>query len=210
MSRIPEQDIVESVRRVLEDEDGDYRGVHEAPDPENGAPGNDVTANGIYPDDIYGPNGAQYYGHYGSNNRMDVQSVSVIRAMRGKPNKSVTIYRAVPHSKTPSERIAEIERQKAYVLKHGRIPPNVAGEWRNSSAFYDDISVEMDELRDMPDPEEQPSVINSGDWVTINRAYAKEHGESALRGNFCIVKKTVKAHEIFTDGNSIHEWGYWP
>lgn len=52
--------------------------------------------------------------------------------------------------------------------------------------------------------------INTGDWVTINRSYAKEHGESALNGEYKILSKTVKARDIFTNGDSIHEWGYDP
>ena len=52
--------------------------------------------------------------------------------------------------------------------------------------------------------------INPGDWVTINRQYAKAHGESNLRGNYRIISKKVWARDLFTDGNSIHEWGYNP
>lgn len=52
--------------------------------------------------------------------------------------------------------------------------------------------------------------INPGDWVTINRQYAKAHGESNLRGNYRIISKQVWARDLFTDGNSIHEWGYNP
>lgn len=56
--------------------------------------------------------------------------------------------------------------------------------------------------------------INPGDWVTINKAYAREHGERHVvddaTTDFEIVEKTVKASEITTDGNSIHEWGYAP
>lgn len=50
--------------------------------------------------------------------------------------------------------------------------------------------------------------IHRGDWVTINRQYAKNHGESALRGNYKLLTKTVRASDIFTNGDSIHEWGY--
>jgi hypothetical protein len=52
--------------------------------------------------------------------------------------------------------------------------------------------------------------INPGDWVTINRAYAVGHGKSALNGRYKILSKLVRADEIYTDGNSIHEFGYWP
>lgn len=50
--------------------------------------------------------------------------------------------------------------------------------------------------------------IARGDWVTTSRTYAELHDESALRGDYKIVEKTVKAHELYNDGNSIHEWGY--
>lgn len=49
--------------------------------------------------------------------------------------------------------------------------------------------------------------INSGDWVSINKDYAKEHGERILDGNYDIIEKKLKASQIFTDGNSMHEQG---
>ena len=52
--------------------------------------------------------------------------------------------------------------------------------------------------------------LNAGDWVTVNREYAKDHGESALGGDFDIIEKNVKAGDIFTNGDSIHEFGYDP
>lgn len=52
--------------------------------------------------------------------------------------------------------------------------------------------------------------INAGDWVTINKKYAQEHGESHIDGEFDIIEKKVKAKELTTDANSIHEWGYSP
>jgi hypothetical protein len=52
--------------------------------------------------------------------------------------------------------------------------------------------------------------INPGDWVTTVRKYAKDHGEANIGSDFKIIKKTVAARDIFTDGNSIAEWGYSP
>ena len=52
--------------------------------------------------------------------------------------------------------------------------------------------------------------INAGDWVTLTREYAKDHGESNLGGNYKIVKREVHARDIFTDANSIQEFGYDP
>lgn len=51
--------------------------------------------------------------------------------------------------------------------------------------------------------------INHGDWVTGSREYAKGHGEKVLgKGNYKIVSKTVPAKHVYTNGDSIHEWGY--
>ena len=59
-------------------------------------------------------------------------------------------------------------------------------------------------------PKNAKGSINAGDWVTIDRPYAKSHGESALRGDYKILSKRVRANEIFTNGDSIYEWGYDP
>ena len=59
-------------------------------------------------------------------------------------------------------------------------------------------------------PKDAPSKINKGDWVTIVRKYAKEHGESSLNNVFKIVSKLASPRDLFTDGNSIFEWGYDP
>ena len=52
--------------------------------------------------------------------------------------------------------------------------------------------------------------INPGDWVTPSREYAMHHGESNLQGQYRIVSKKVPAKHLWSDGNSIHEWGYDP
>jgi hypothetical protein len=50
--------------------------------------------------------------------------------------------------------------------------------------------------------------INDGDWVTTTKEYASDHmiGEK----NWHVLSKKVKAKDIATDGNSIHEFGYSP
>lgn len=50
--------------------------------------------------------------------------------------------------------------------------------------------------------------ITNGDWVTIVRDYAVEHGKANLDGNYQIVSKIVRARDVFTDANSILEQGY--
>jgi hypothetical protein len=59
-------------------------------------------------------------------------------------------------------------------------------------------------------PKTAPRKINAGDWVTIDRRYAVEHGRDNLRNEFHVVSKTVFARDLFTDGNSFEEWGYDP
>ena len=52
--------------------------------------------------------------------------------------------------------------------------------------------------------------INAGDWVSLSKDYAKTHGESALRGDYKILSEKVKAKDLWTNADSIHEFGYQP
>ena len=52
--------------------------------------------------------------------------------------------------------------------------------------------------------------INPGDWVTLSKDYAKTHGESVLDKNYKILSKNVKAKELWTNADSIQEFGYNP
>lgn len=51
-------------------------------------------------------------------------------------------------------------------------------------------------------------MIKNGDWVTTSKDYAKEHGVENLKGDYKIASMRAKAKHLYTDGNSIHEWGY--
>ena len=66
-----------STRVVAE---SNYRGAHTAPSANYGAPGHDLT--GVYPDDIYGPNGARYYGHGGLDKGLDVETIKILNTFR--------------------------------------------------------------------------------------------------------------------------------
>jgi hypothetical protein len=187
----------------------EYQGLHTPPDPESGAPLHDLTGGGnIYPDDIYGPNATRYYGT--GEDVLDRQTIGIIQSFHKRPNAPVKIYRAIPYNKTIYEQIADIEKQKAYILKYGKVPPGVETNL-NRSAYYDKIYDDMEKLKSLPPEKElEKTGINPGDWVTINREYAKQHGESALKGDYKIISKSVRAKDIFTNGDSIHEFGYWP
>lgn len=50
--------------------------------------------------------------------------------------------------------------------------------------------------------------IDEGNWVTISEKYAKAHGNSRLKGKYKIISKVVKAGDLYSECNSIHEWGY--
>lgn len=52
------------------------------------------------------------------------------------------------------------------------------------------------------------SEIRNGDWITLTRDYAMEHGKSNIDGPFRIISQLVNAKHVFTDANSIQEYGY--
>ena len=54
------------------------------------------------------------------------------------------------------------------------------------------------------------SSINAGDWVTLSKDYAKNHGESVLGKDYKILSQKVKAKDLWTNADSIQEFGYNP
>ena len=127
-----------------------YQGSHQAPVSSYGAPGHNV-ADGMFPEDIYGPNGNRYYGDGTAEGQ---RVINQFLAMRGKPDYEITVYRAVP---------------------------------------------------------KDAKTINPGDWVTTVKSYADHHGFRMYdEGEYKVISKKVKAKEIFTEGNSIFEFGYSP
>jgi hypothetical protein len=131
---------------------GDYRGVHKAPSKSYGAPLHDLTQ--IYPDDIYSDNAARYYGDNRGDGE-DQKTINLFKSLKGKPEKLVKIYRAVP---------------------------------KKENGKYS---------------------INEGDWVTVSKKYAIEHGQRHL-DKYDIVYKLVPAKTLYTDANSLYEFGYNP
>jgi GNAT superfamily N-acetyltransferase len=130
----------------------DYSGEHKAPQRDYGAPLDNLK--GVYPDDVYGPNAAQYYGH-SSGDATDKAAARIIQATKGKPNAPVKVFRAIPKSIQSNE-------------------------------------------------------INPGDWITTIKSYAVNHGEGPLGGDYKILEKTVTAGDLYTNGDSIFEFGYDP
>jgi hypothetical protein len=100
---------------------------------------------------------------------------------------------------------------------------------RNAAQLYGDGDIKRDAevfrviqgFRNKPDakvtiyravPKDLPkdAKINPGDWVTIDKRYAQDHGLRNFDGNFKVLKKDVTAKDIFTNGDSIYEFGYDP
>lgn len=125
----------------------DYKMDHTSPVIEDGNTLDDPTV--VYGDDIYDAMAWRYYGDGDVN--QDKQNAALIQQFKGKPEKEVTVYRAVPK--------------------------NI-------------------------------NTINKSDWVTLNRSYAVQHGESVLDGDYHIIETKAKAKELSTEG-SMNEWGYW-
>ena len=129
----------------------DYAGNHTAPIRDGYSAPLSNLAGDIYPDDIYSPQAAQYYGQ--GDRRLDEASARILRRYRNKPDAEVPIYRAAPL-----------------------------------------------------DAED----INAGDWITLNREYARQHGDAYLDTDYNILEGRAKAGDLFTDGNSMHEFGWSP
>lgn len=123
-----------------------YKMQHTAPTREDNPSGDDLTD--TFGSDIYTGNALQYFG---TGSSYDNKAIRIIQGMKGKPEKAVTIYRAVP---------------------------------------------------------KDVKSINSSDWVTTTKEYAQDHMEGEK--GWHILSKKVKAKDIATDGNSIHEFGYDP
>ena len=185
-------------KNITED---DYKGEHEAPTTED-SPMHDLID--TFGDDIYTHKAYDLFGRYSP---YAAQSIPIIQRVKNKPNAPVKIYRAVPAVLTNQEKINDYEKQKVYILKTGRLPQGV-DNWKNKSEYYDYISDEIEKLKSLPVEQETKTKINSGDWVTINPIYAKQHGLSHLNNKYKILTKTVLAKNLFTDGNDVNEWGY--
>jgi len=59
-------------------------------------------------------------------------------------------------------------------------------------------------------PKGVSGVINPGDWVTTSRKYAELHANYFEETGADILEKKVKAKEVYSEGNSIFEFGWNP
>jgi hypothetical protein len=199
-----------------DDEPSDYKMSHSAPVNDGFCkPMNDVSI--MFPD-MYTPNALKYYGGYDLD---DAQVINQIKSVYGKPNANVVIYRAVPDINksidTEIKKLAEIlnyKRKFSFFPMNNKIITDLEKEvWEETpSLTYDAMqNVVADRIQNTIDvllaKKTKPIKINNGDWVTTSKLYAKQHGDSYL-DDYKIITKTVKASQLYTDGNSIFEWGY--
>ncbi len=198
----------------------DYRAPHSAPDIEDNAPLYDLTQNGVYPDDVYSMDGPRLYAH---GEPYDAESFSIIHAAHNRPNYAVQIFRAVPDAnKELKKQIKTLTDIIGYRNKFPFFPINnpIIDQLRqkypvNDNRTYDEqqkliLEDIQSQIVALESQKKKPLTINPGDWVTICRRYAKEHGEANLQSGYSILSKTVKAKDLYTGGDSIHEWGYHP
>jgi len=203
---------------ILEQES--YQTGHTAPGKENTAPLYNLS--GAYQEDIYSSKAASYYGDR-SNDYSDDQALYIIRAARNNPKFNVTMYRAVPVPKQNIEnkkKINELKKILLYYDKFGSFPMkdkisrsilySLLDSGMNyeevGQKTYDIIKNNIEELKNSNLKE--IDTINNGDWVTLTKDYAVSHGVNVLNGMFKILSKKTTADKLYTDGNSIHEWGY--
>ena len=204
----------------VETTDNEYRDMHSAPEPEQGTSLDDLSD--IYGDDIYSMDGERLYG---SGEGYDQESLSIIRGAKGRPNTTVTIYRAVPDiNKETNKKIKELNTLLNYHLRYKFFPVNndivneIETKHINSNYSYDELQEKIiEDLNNQVDALSKtllPQIkIEIGDWVTLSKTYAKVHGLSRLiksYGAYRIIQKTVKAKDLYSEGNSLHEWGYNP
>jgi len=198
-------------------EDTNYHGEHKAPDKEGGKPIYDLTE--IYPD-IYTEKFDTVVRYYGTVNDGvdDRESLKIILSVKNKPNANVKIYRAIPNfNKEIVDKVKEINNIIYYHSKHRFFPMrnNLINSLRQKFNDIEDynekeqvILKHLESLSEEYKKQIKKIVINDGDWVTINKNYAKLHGESALNNKYTLISMTAKANNLYTDGNSIHEFGY--
>ena len=215
-----ETNVVAALRRIVASKYEDYAGEHQAPT-NNGkdSPLYDVTLNETYHDDIYSTDGARLYS---AGESYDGATISIIKSMRNRPKAKLKIYRAIPDDhKDDKNELGYLNSIMSYYYKFRffKMGEKLLDELdeKYSDLGYDEkqeaIVKHIDDQRDaLVDKIKAAgrSVINQGDWVGITKQYAVDHGKSNLGGKFKIITKTVPAKHLWTDGNSIHEWGYDP
>ena len=213
-----ENKIIKSFSRFILErhEYPEYVGIHTSPSTDDSPLYDLVNA---YGDDIYSSNALRYFGSgYPSFVSVDADSIRIMQRVHNKPDAIVTIYRSVPDpNKDIDRQIRKLRKIIDFKNKYRFYPikDSIIDELRDKydDLEWDDMMVKIEEelysmINDLNKQKQKPLKINNGDWITLTKQYAKEHGDSHL-GNYKIVSKNVKAKTVFSDGNSVQEFGYW-
>jgi hypothetical protein len=190
----------------------DYTGSHSAPSKFENDQMCDVS--NMLPD-IYTDNAYKYYG---GQDLDDNSVINQIKRVRNKPNSSIMIYRSVPYLnkdidmniKKLNDILTYFHRWK-FLPKENKIVKSLLEKYKDLKwhEWDDAILKDINDQKDLLLQQKEKSIkINNGDWVTTSKMYAKLHGESNLNNNYKILTKTVKASQLYTNGDSIFEWGY--
>jgi hypothetical protein len=112
----------------------------------------------------------------------------------------------------PAHQLERVYPEDIYSSQGARYYGDGADEIRDASLVR-----RLQAVRNKPDegmwahravPKDAPNNLQHGDWVTPDKQYAIDHGESVLNGDYKIVSRRVPAKTLFTDANSIYEFGY--
>lgn len=105
----------------------DYRGEHQAPGRDYGAPMHDLSIGGIMPADLY-----ENLHHYRfAHEATEDEAMGLIRHHRGHPDRLVSVFRAVPRGTprgttiNPGDWVTPV---KGYATAHGR--SHLGGQFR--------------------------------------------------------------------------------
>jgi hypothetical protein len=96
----------------------DYGMSHRPAQGKDGGASLDDVTNGIYPDDVYSPRGVQIYGT--GYKDLDKKAHAMIMEYKGKPDKEIRIYRAVPKKVSTNINTGDwVTPIKEYAVQHG-------------------------------------------------------------------------------------------
>jgi hypothetical protein len=157
--------------------------------------------------DIYTLPFAKALQIYGDGLDADAEALQIIRNIQNNPDAKIKIYRAV--EKGLRDTISNLKQDRSYIRQNGSTPPWADVPNGSTEEYSEYVDSQIDNLGSVDGASIQPS-INVKDWVTITKRYAEDHGALAIPAGYTVISKTVNAKDLFTDGNSIHEWGYDP
>ena len=142
------------------------------------------------------------------------------RAQRGAVGTDINKYPYRGNHKAPNPSYGAQLHDLTTLLPDDIYSKNAVQYYGTGDRKLDKASVDVIHgMRDKPDGEvtvyravpKGVKDINAGDWVSINKDYAASHGDAWVEnGQYDVIEKKVPASELWTTGDSIHEWGYHP